>query len=105
MGLWERREGGEGRVKRAVYQHPVYSFYADRPASIRSAGASPIYLKLTFDAVEVLFGGLVKEERVALVERVDLAFRGDLDVWVGKDELADALIAAVEEDWEDRIET
>mgnify|MGYP001586739991 CR=1 FL=1 len=33
----------------------------------------------------------MEEERVALVKRVDLAARGDADVGVGEDELADAL--------------
>jgi protease II len=45
----------------------------------------------TLDALKVLQHWLVEEERVSLVERVDLASRRDADIGMGQDELSDAL--------------
>ena len=45
-------------------------------------------------ALEIRDHGRVVEERVPFVDRIDLASRGDLDVWVSEDELAESLIVS-----------
>jgi hypothetical protein len=72
----------------AVQQRPVDIGHhrTDVPRRIRLA------VGRVLDRLEVLDRGGVEVERVALVERVDLASGRDLDVGVGEDELAQRLV-------------
>lgn len=47
------------------------------------------------DRVQVVRHGRVEVHRVALVEGVDLAAGGDLDVWMGEDEFAEGGVEGV----------